>query len=92
VKVIKVFDIETANARFQLTISETADGKGYVGEYYGTTPKYAQVVRPGAPIPVMKDMGSGKLTNQNLPTLIAACRAEIEKRDGKIKETIERQS
>ncbi len=89
-KVVKIFDIETLNARFQLTISEISDGKGYVGEYFGTTPKYAQVVQPGAPIPMMKDMGSGRLTNKDLAALIAVCRAEIEKRDGKIEETIER--
>ena len=89
-KVIKVFDIETANARFELTISAKSDGTGYVGEYFGTTPKFAQVVRPGAPIPMMKDMGSGKLAHEELNKLIADCRAEIEKRDGPIQQTIER--
>lgn len=28
---------------------------------------------------MMKDIGSGKLTHENLEELIAACRAEIEK-------------
>lgn len=90
-KVIKIFDIETLHARFRLTISEMPNGKGYVGEYYGTTPKFASRVQPGEPIPMMKDMGSGKLTNKDLKSLIAACREEIEKRDGKIEETIERE-
>lgn len=43
-KTIKASDIETANARFELTISTTSEGKGYVGELFGTAPKFAQVV------------------------------------------------
>lgn len=89
-KTIKAFDIETANARFELTISTTSEGKGYVGEFFGTAPKFAQVVRPGSPTPMTKDIGSGKLTHENLEKLIAACRAEIENIDGKIEKTIER--
>ena len=91
-KIFRIFDIETANAHFELKIFVMADGKDYVGEYNGTTPKVAQVVRPGAPIPMMKDMGSRKLTNQDPDKLIAACRAAIEKIDGKIQETVERKS
>jgi len=88
--IVKAFDIETANARFDLTISAKSDGKGFVGEYFGTAPKFAQVVRPGDPTPMMRDIGSGKLEHQDLAELIAACRAEIEKLDGNIQRTIER--
>lgn len=89
-KPIQAFDIETANARFELTISAKADGKGYVGEYFGTAPKFAQMVRPGFPTPMMRDVGSGKLEGDDLAKLIATCGAEIEKIDGKIQQTNER--
>ena len=89
-KVVKEFDIETKNARFNLTISEEPDGKGFVGEYFGTSPKFAQVVRPGAATAMMKEMGSGKLTGGDVEKLVANSRAEIEKIDGKIQHTTER--
>lgn len=89
-KVVKAFDIETANARFELTISADADGKGFVGEYFGTAPKFAQVVRPGAPTPMMREIGAGQLVHEDMGKLIAACRAEIEKINGEIQRTIER--
>jgi hypothetical protein len=86
---VKSFDIETANAHFQLTISEMPDGKGYVGKYYGTTPQFQQAVSPGAPIPMMKNVGFGKLTHKEIGALISACREEIEKRNGKIEKITE---
>lgn len=90
-KVVKEFDIETANAWFSLTISAQSDGKGFVGEYFGTAPKFAQIVRPGAPTPMMKDIGSGKQAHENIEKLIAACRTEIEKIAGPIQGTMERE-
>ena len=89
-KTIKVFDIETENARFELTISAKPDGMGYVGEYYGTAPKFAQVVRSGLPTLMMEEIGWGRLVNEDLEKLIVACRAEIEKLDGEIQRTIKR--
>ena len=89
-KVVKAFDIETKNAWFNLTISEKPDGKGFVGEYFGTSPKFAQVVSPGAATPMMKEIGSGKLAGGDVGKLVANCRAEIEKIDGKIQHTTER--
>ena len=88
-KIVKELDFETANARFNLTLYVKTDGTGFVGEYFGTTPKFAQITGPGAPTPMMKDIGSGKLTHENLEQLIAACRAEIEKIDGPIQKTLE---
>jgi hypothetical protein len=88
-KKIKELNFETENARFNLTVYERTGGKGFVGEYYGTSPKFAQVTRPGAPAPMMKEIGSGKLTHNSLEQLLAACRAEIEKIDGPIQRTIE---
>jgi hypothetical protein len=91
-KIVKAFDIETANARFTLVISAKTDGKGFVGEYSGTTPKFAQALRSGAPTPLMKDIGSGNLEGEEVGKLIAACRAEIEKIAGKIQITKERKA
>lgn len=89
-KIINIFDIETKNARFNLTIRAKSNGKGYVGEYSGTTPKVAQVVRPGSQTAMMKEIGAGKLAHEDPEKLIAACRAEIEELDGQIERTIER--
>lgn len=89
-KTMQALDIETENARFELTISAKPDGKGYVGEYYGTVPKFAQVVRPGSPTPMIKEIGSGTLVHKDLENLIAACYAEIEKLGGEIQRTIKR--
>lgn len=86
---IKELVFETANARFNLTIYKKTNGKGFVGEYYGTSPKFAQVTHPGAPTPMMKEIGSGKLAHDSLDQLLAACRAEIEKIDGPIEKTFE---
>lgn len=83
-KKIKELNFETENARFNLTIYERTGGKGFVGEYYGTSPKFAQVTRPGAATPKMKEIGSGKLAHSSFEQLLATCRAEIEKVDGPI--------
>lgn len=88
-KKVKELDFETANARFNLTIYAKTDGNGFVGEYFGTTPKFAQVTRPGAPTPMMKEIGSGKLEHEGIEQLIATCRAEVEKIDGPIQRTFE---
>jgi hypothetical protein len=89
-KRVRDFTIETAHALFELRIFAAEDGKNYVGQYIGTTPKLMQVVRPGAPKAMMKDIAGGKQTDQNLDRLIAICRTEIEKIDGKILDTTER--
>ena len=86
---VKAFNIETANAYFNLTIFEVADGKGFVGEYFGSTPKVAQAVRPGAPTPMMREIGSGESANKDIVKLIVDCQAAIEKIDGPIQGTIE---
>lgn len=87
---IRQFDIETATARFELTIFAKDDGKGFVGEYFGTTPKFAGVVKPGAAPAMMSEIGSGKVEHKDLEELIAACRAQIEEIDGPIQRTAER--
>lgn len=56
-KKLKSYDVETANARFDLTIYENLNGSGFVGEYSGTTPKFTQAIRPGEKTPMMKDIG-----------------------------------
>lgn len=89
-KIIKTLDIETTDARFELTISANPTGRGFIAEYYGTTPKFAQVVRPGSPTPMMKEIGPGKLAGDDLQQLIEASCAEIEKLAGTIQQISER--
>jgi hypothetical protein len=89
-KVVRHFHIDTENARFSLTIIAKPDGQGFIGEYVGTTPKFAQEVRPGEPTPTMKEIGSGKLEDKDIERLVADCRTEIEDIDGEILSTIER--
>jgi hypothetical protein len=89
--VIRRFDFETATARFALTIFAKGDGKGFVGEYFGSTPKFAGVVKPGSSTVMMSEIGSGKVEHTDLEELIAACRAQIEEIDGPIQRTGERE-
>ena len=89
-KRVRDFTIETAHALFDLRIFAAEDGKNFVGQYIATTPKLMQVVRPKAPKATMSGTGEGKRTDQDLDRLIATCRAEIEKMDGKILDTTER--
>jgi hypothetical protein len=86
-KRIREFDIETAHMRFTLEILRRDDGRGYVGEYVGIDPKFGQILRPGSPIPMTTEAGYGKLTHHDMDTLIAECRAAIEKIDGPIEHT-----
>jgi hypothetical protein len=88
-KKIKAYDIETTIARFELTIYEKLDGSGFVGEYFGTTPKFAQVIPPGGKVPIMKDIGDGKVTDSSFEQVEKNCREEIEKLSGKILRSIE---
>jgi hypothetical protein len=83
-KLIRRIHLETERVMFELEIYEKADSKGYVGEYYGTSPKFAQVVRPGAPITIMHDEGSRKLENSDIEKLVSSCRTEIELKYGPI--------
>lgn len=83
-KKLKAYDIETATARFDLTIHEKSDGGGFVGEYFGTTPQFAQVITPGGNVPTMKDIGHGEVTDSSVEQVEKQCRAEIEKLDGNI--------
>lgn len=88
-KKVKEFDFETANARFNVTVSEAPDGKGFVAEYFGTFPKFAQVMKPGDDVAMMKDVGSGKFADPDMDRLIEKCKAEIQRLDGEIVRTID---
>lgn len=88
---VRDFTIETAHALFELRIFAAEDGANFVGQYVWTSPKLIQVIRPGTPKTWTKDLGGGKQTDQSLDRLIATCREEIEKLDGKILDTTERQ-
>ncbi len=89
-KKLKAYDIETTNARFELTIHEASDGSGFVGEYFGTTPKVAQAIPPGGKVPTMKDIGHGKITDSSFEQVEKRCLEEIEELGGKILRIIER--
>lgn len=82
-KKLIAYEIETTNARFELTIYEKPDNT-FVGEYSGTTPKFAQMMRPGGELPMMKDVNGGKITNSSIEKVEVKCREEIEKLDGEI--------
>ena len=87
---VREFTIETAHALFDLRIFAAEDGKNFVGQYIATTQKLMEHVRPTASTATMQGIGEGKRTDQDLDRLIATCRAEIEKMDGKILGTTER--
>lgn len=82
--VIRHCSVETANSRFDVTISDNDGKTGYVLEYYGSAPKFAQVLRPGAPTPIMKDVGEGTIKGPDPDELFEQVRLEIEKLDGRI--------
>lgn len=87
---VKRFDIETATARFDLTIFAKDGGNGFIGEYFGTAPKFAGAIKPGAAPVMMSEVGSGKVEHNVLEELIAVCRAQIAEIDGPIERTVER--
>jgi hypothetical protein len=82
---IRSMYFETTESVFSVTISELDDGT-LTGEYHGTTPKFAGLVKPGAAPRMMQDVGEGKVTGTNVEDVIARCREEIEKLDGPIVE------
>lgn len=82
--IVKTYDVETATARFDVTISKATGNKEFLAKYYGTTPKFAQVMNPGDELPLIKEVGSGSLKGTDLDSLLQACVEEIEKIDGKV--------
>ena len=73
---------ETANAWWFIEIHHLP--QGFQVDYYGTTPKFAQVKPPGTPTARMHNMGDGKLQGENLETLMDQVRRTVEAIDGPI--------
>jgi hypothetical protein len=74
--------LETQNAQWTVTVLG-AEGD-YSAEYFGTSPKFAQVTKPGEGTPMMREIGRGKLQGKDITSLIDACCEEIKKIDGPI--------
>jgi len=87
---VKSYDIETANSWFDVIVYEKSDGSGFVGEYSGISPKATQGKPPGGQTPIMKDWGAGTVTGSDLEQVVQQCFVEIEKIDGEIVRSIER--
>lgn len=81
---VKNYDVETATARFDVTISKDTGNKEFLAKYYGTAPKFAKVMNPGDELPLIKEVGSGSLKGMDIEALLQACIKEIEKIDGKV--------
>lgn len=89
-KKLREYEIETANARFVLTLYEDSGNHPFVGKYSGNSPKFAQKVRPGEKVPMMKDIDDGTIEGATLDEVEKKCLAEIEKLDGEIQKKISR--
>lgn len=82
-KKIAAYEVETANTRFALSIYEESENN-FVGEYVGTTPKFAPYVPPGGRVPEVKNIEGLKITDSNYKHARFRCLIEMEKLDGDI--------
>jgi len=80
---VHALECETANSQFFVTIYEEDDGS-FVGDWFGTSPKLAGAISPGAAAPRSSDVGSGEVRAASIDAVIAGCRKAIEKLDGPI--------
>ena len=76
-KEVQELTFETQSAYFTVQVSAKDDHTGFVGEYSGATPKYAQAMQPGQPTPVMKDIPGGKIEGSTADEIVEQCRAAI---------------
>ena len=84
-KKVKTYHVETTDARFMIDIYEKPSGD-YKADYYGQTPKFAQVMQPGMPIPVAQDVPGGRVNGASIDEAFNKACEEIALRY----ETIER--
>ncbi|MCK7548446.1 hypothetical protein ACFQGA_11710 [Marinobacter koreensis] len=87
---VKSYDIEIVNSWFDVIVYEKSYGSGFVGEYSGISPKATQVKPAGGHTPIMKERGGGTVTGYDLEQVVQQCFVEIEKIDGEIVRSIER--
>lgn len=74
---------ETESWRWAVELRQ--ENSAFVANVTGLTPRFAQAVRPGAPIPLQRHE-EFTLTGSNRKSLLAEVRAEIERRDGPIED------
>jgi hypothetical protein len=87
-KKVKGYHVETADIRFMIDIYEEPSGS-YMAEYFGATPKFAQVMQPGGAMPMMQDVPGGKLRDNDIDELFERACAEIVRQHGNIERRIE---
>lgn len=84
---IKSYRCATDTAYFELEIYENPGSTGFVGKYWGTRLNLAPMKTDHSTL-VKEEFGHGVQIHPNQEALIAICRAEIEKLDGAIIQTI----
>ena len=83
-KKVKTRHVETADTAFMIEIYE-APGGGYRGEYFGSKPKFAQVMQqPGGALPLMEHVPGGRVQDADPDGVFKKACTEIEERYGKI--------
>ncbi len=82
--ITKSYNIETDDARFNVTITKEESSNTFVAEYYGTSPKLAKIMNPGDKVPLIRDVGDGKLEDSDIEKLLQNCIKEIEEKYGKV--------
>jgi hypothetical protein len=81
--ILRRLNIETANARWTVEISDGPPNQ-FVCRYYGTSPKFARAVRPGEPMATIRDMGREKFIGTDVDEMLTRARAAITNIDGDI--------
>ncbi len=82
--ITKSYNVETDDARFDVKITKENDSDVYVAEYYGTAPKFAKIMNPGDELPLIREVGSGKLEGSEIEALLQDCIKEIEENHGEV--------
>jgi hypothetical protein len=82
VVLFKKLTVETADARWGIEISRR--GSVFVGRYVGLAPKSASDFSGTGRLRLLHEVGQGECTGPDIESVLAACRAEIEKLAGKI--------
>ena len=82
VLLMKKLSLETADARWGIEIFRR--GSEFVGRYVGIGPKSAADVSGTGRLRLLREVGQGECAGADIETVIAACRAEIEKLAGEI--------
>jgi hypothetical protein len=82
VVLFKKLTLETADARWGIEIFRR-DGV-FVGRYVGIAPKAASDFSGTGRLRLLREVGQGECMGADIESVIAACRAEIEKLAGEI--------